>query len=163
MTDPLPDPGEFALAAVGDFYAGADPAAWAQYGAFPVRVLTPHLDFAARDTAELAGMLRLLRTGLARFGVASVRCEPGLVQRPDEASAIVEMTNTRIGADGEEMGAHHSIYLLEAVDGRWRFRAFTLQDDGAGKDLREKMEQMFRERLGIGNAPGKKPPEEDAP
>ena len=150
MTDSRPEqerpsPERFVIDTIADFYGGADLADWAANGLFPVTVLTPQLQITIPDAESFVERLELLRGGFGRMGVARVESEVRSVLRQNEDDATVALRNTRIGPDGERLGAHNALYILRFADGRWRFRAISMHDDDTHEtEVRERLERIFR-------------------
>ena len=154
MTDSRPErerpsPERFVIDTIAAFYGGADLAEWARNGLFPVTVLMPQLQITIPDAESFVERLELLRGGFGRMGVARVESEVRSVLQPTENDATVGLRNTRIGPDGERLGAHHAVYVLRFAGGRWRFRAISMNDDDANDtEILERLERSLRDATG---------------
>lgn len=135
---------EFVIETLHALYGDATVADLEGRAAYPVTVMTPSADFLLHDIVEMDRTLTLLRQGFREAGVETVRPQIQTVFYPEQGMAVVSTRNTRLGVDGEDLGAHLSTYIVRYTD-RWRFKAISINDE-AQDDLRERIEQLMESK-----------------
>ena len=108
---------------------------------FPVAVLLPSAEFRVHHPSELGNVINITRKGLREAGVVKVQSSIQTVFYPEDGMSIVATRNTRLRADGTDLGAHISSYIVRYNNG-WRFSAVSINNE-ADDDLRQRIEQLL--------------------
>lgn len=132
---------EFVIETLYAIYGDASIAELDPRAAYPVSIMSPGSDFMLNSVTELERVVTLLRQGFRAAGVVSLKPHIQTVFYPEDGLAVVSTRNTRLGADGKELGTHLSTYIVRYIDG-WRFKAISINDE-AQDDLRDRIETLL--------------------
>lgn len=150
--DGIEDAGEFVIETLHALYSDADIAVLDRRAAYPLTVMTPNVDFALQGIEDLDRTVTLLRQGLRSAGVVGLQPRIQTVFQPEDGMAVISTRNTRLGADGQDLGTHRSTYIIRRLD-RWRFKALSINDE-AHDSLRERIELLLESEGIMRRLPG---------
>ncbi|MEO1493591.1 MAG: hypothetical protein AAFV19_15665 [Pseudomonadota bacterium] len=95
---------------------------------YPMTVVASGVDLTVGDRVDLEDAISLLRGGIRAAGVTHMDRSIISAVQTDETFAVVTLETQRYGAEDQDLGAHQSTFVLDAIGESWMVRSLTVTD-----------------------------------